>query len=336
MSSKPRIWSACPCVSKIASRRSRPTRNACWRKSGVVSITACWPSREIRTEGRSLLSWGSFEAHTRQGQASVGTPMEVPEPRTVMLSGAGAIFKVPERRGAGPNLAGPPGGSLRARLGLDLRRLRRNRLIDLQKGHLQFAKEIHQQGLFFRRKIALRFFVQGVKHVDQFARSFWIDHRLAGARIRVSAEDHGGVAAEHADQVFERGDPRGQLRRRRRGRGRRRLRMRNRAHRGLALCFAFFLFHYFFAQLALGSERATVNDAERLFLFLFGQGTFLNDVVRIQFITGCSFGRCRTWLAPLASLSKARRHRRVERLTKTGNIPKHDALPQESIEKRKE
>src|SRR6202171_1658853 len=77
----------------MASRRSRPTRSACWRKSGVVSITTFWPPREISREGRSLLSCGSFDLHTRQGHPSVGTPMDVPEPSTVIFSGAEGMVK---------------------------------------------------------------------------------------------------------------------------------------------------------------------------------------------------------------------------------------------------
>jgi hypothetical protein len=141
----------------------------------------------------------------------------------------------------------PPFARLGSRLGFGLCRLRRNRLIDLQIGHLQFAKEIHQQSVFFRSEIAIRLFVQGVEHVNQFARSFRIDHRLSGAWIRVGAKNHGGVAAEHADEIFERGNPRGQLGRRCRSRGRSGLRRRNRAHGSLALGFALFFLNDFFA-----------------------------------------------------------------------------------------
>jgi hypothetical protein len=53
------------------------------RKSGVVSITTFCSPRDNNTLGRSLLSLGSLESHTAQWQPSVGTPMDVPEPRTV-------------------------------------------------------------------------------------------------------------------------------------------------------------------------------------------------------------------------------------------------------------
>ena len=74
-----------------------PERSACWRKSGVVSMTTFCPLRESSREGRSRLSRGSFELQTRQWQPSVGTPMDVPDPRIVILSGAeGMVMKEPK------------------------------------------------------------------------------------------------------------------------------------------------------------------------------------------------------------------------------------------------
>ena len=63
-------------------------RKACWRKSGVVSITTFCPPRESSREGRSRLSCGSCELHTRQWHPGEGTPMEVPEPSTVSFIGS--------------------------------------------------------------------------------------------------------------------------------------------------------------------------------------------------------------------------------------------------------
>src|SRR4030095_6913347 len=60
-----------------------PARNAWVRKSGVVSISTFCPPRDSRTEVRIRLSRGSLEVHTAQRQPIVGTPIEVPEPRTV-------------------------------------------------------------------------------------------------------------------------------------------------------------------------------------------------------------------------------------------------------------
>src|SRR5713226_200090 len=123
----------------MASRRSSPTRSACWRKSGVVSITTFWRPREINREGRSLLSWGSLDLHTRQGHPSVGTPMEVPEPRTVTFSGAGGMVKAPKSI-VTRSLNQTAGRCLGAALCLGFGGFGRNRLIDLQIGHLQFAQ----------------------------------------------------------------------------------------------------------------------------------------------------------------------------------------------------
>src|SRR5579859_3811145 len=85
------MWSAWLWVRRMASRRSRPTRRACWRKSGVVSMTIFFSARERSREGRRRLSRGSLEVQTRQWQPREGTPMEVPEPRTVSFIGAAHI-----------------------------------------------------------------------------------------------------------------------------------------------------------------------------------------------------------------------------------------------------
>ena len=49
------MWSAWPWVKTTASRRVMPSRKACVRKSGVVSITTARPSYSSRMEGRSAL-----------------------------------------------------------------------------------------------------------------------------------------------------------------------------------------------------------------------------------------------------------------------------------------
>src|SRR5438067_1270894 len=46
-------------------------------------MTTFCPLRESKTEVRMRLSRGSFEVQTGQRHPMVGTPMEVPEPRTV-------------------------------------------------------------------------------------------------------------------------------------------------------------------------------------------------------------------------------------------------------------
>src|SRR5260370_28369483 len=201
MSSNPRMWSAWPCVNRMASSRWSPTRNACWRKSGVVSMTTFCPLRESSIEGRNRLSRGSFERQTRHGQLSVGRHMDVPEPRTVIVSGAEGMVKAPESTVTRYRVTAP--GILGARLGFSFRRLCRNRLIDLQVGHLQFAEEVQEEVVFFRRKIAFGFFVQGVEHVNQLARGLGINDRLAGAWVGISAENHRRVAPEHSNKIFE-------------------------------------------------------------------------------------------------------------------------------------
>jgi len=130
----------------------------------------------------------------------------------------------------------------------------------------------------------------GVKHVYHLPRPFQVEHGLAGARIRISAKNHGGVAAEHADQVFERGQPLWQLGRRCWGKRSWRLGRSSRAPGRLSLGLALLFLNYFFSQFALGRKRTAVDDAERLFLFLFRQGIFLNCAFRLQFITGSTSG----------------------------------------------
>lgn len=56
-------------------------------------MTTFRPLRDSSREGRSRLSCGSDEVHTRQWQASVGTPMDVPEPSTVIFSGTVGMLR---------------------------------------------------------------------------------------------------------------------------------------------------------------------------------------------------------------------------------------------------
>jgi hypothetical protein len=48
-------------------------------------MTTTRPSYSSKMEGRVRLSWGSGELQTEQGQASVGTPVEVPVPRNLSI-----------------------------------------------------------------------------------------------------------------------------------------------------------------------------------------------------------------------------------------------------------
>jgi len=195
--------------------------------------------------------------------------MEVPEPRTVSLKWNGGHLQSAGTSRSGAQLSRPPGGSLRARLGLDLRRLRRNRLIDLQKGHLHLPRRSISRVSSSGARLPFGLFVQGVEHVDQFARSFWINHRLAGARIRVSARTMAALAASMRTRFSNAGNRAGNSAGGTAAGAVSGSAGASGAHRGLAFGFAPCFFHYFFAQLALGGKRAPVNDAERLFLFLF-------------------------------------------------------------------
>jgi hypothetical protein len=153
--------------------------------------------------------------------------------------------------------------------------LLRQRLIDFEKRHFQFAEKIDQHAVFFGSEIAFGLFVQGVEHVDQFASGVGIDHGLPGVGVGVGTEYHGGIAAEHADEILECGRPLGGICRGNgcgnSGGGRR---CRRRLC-GFALGFALFFFDGFRAELTFGGEGAAVDDAERFFVFfvfMVGQG----------------------------------------------------------------
>ena len=169
-----------------------------------------------------------------------------------------------------------------ARLRFSLRGggLRGHGLIDLEIGHLQFAKKIEEERVFLRSQIALGFLVKCVEHVDKFARRFGIDHRLAGAWVRVRAQDHGGIAAQHANQVLESRRAVGSLRGRRcHSRFGGLCWRRGWTPRGLALRFALFLFDSFLAQFYFGGKGTPVDDSKGLFLLVVGQGAFLSSVL---------------------------------------------------------
>src|SRR2546422_7804449 len=67
----------------MASRRFKPNRRACWRKSLEVSTITVWPACSISTETRRRLSRESSEVHVSHSQAIEGTPVDVPVPRKV-------------------------------------------------------------------------------------------------------------------------------------------------------------------------------------------------------------------------------------------------------------
>src|SRR5258707_6790715 len=70
----------------MASRRVIFSRMACWRKSGVVLMTPVGPSYSNSREGRVRWACGSADVHTRQLHPIVGTPIDVPLPKTVSMA----------------------------------------------------------------------------------------------------------------------------------------------------------------------------------------------------------------------------------------------------------
>jgi hypothetical protein len=167
---------------------------------------------------------------------------------------------------------------LLASLGFSLcRRLRRYCLVDLHIGHLEFAKQVQEETLFFLCEIALGFFVQSVEHVDQFARGFRIDHWLARPRIGIRAKHHGRVLSEHANEIFERAEAWGRFCRRWSNRSFGLPSGWGRRFCSLPLGFALLFLDNILAQFALRGERAAVYNAERFVLFVVRQGTFLNN-----------------------------------------------------------
>jgi hypothetical protein len=164
------------------------------------------------------------------------------------------------------------------------------------------AQHVDEQIVVLGRQVAGGLLVQRVQHVDKFARRFRIDHGLTGARIRIAAQHHGRVTAQHAYQIFKRRRALRHLRGRNCGhglrsgpRGSRHLR-----HRALRfeLRFARFLLHHFRTQLACGGKRAAVDYAETFILLVFvlfvvRQGTFLSFLAMVKFSMGDNFRRVR-------------------------------------------
>src|SRR5882724_9672348 len=75
---------------------------ACSRKSGVVSMSTLFPPYSISTEGRVRRSRGSDDRQTAQSQPIVGTPMDVPLPRTVSVAFIVSQDSCPPPVAAGP------------------------------------------------------------------------------------------------------------------------------------------------------------------------------------------------------------------------------------------
>jgi MazG family protein len=173
--------------------------------------------------------------------------------------------------------ASPPAGPswvLRAGLRLGFGGFGRNRLIDLQIGHLQLAEEVQEHVVLFGREISFGLIVQGVKHVDEFVRRIGVDHRLASARVGIRAKNHGGVAPQHADEVLEGREALGSLRWRWSRCGFSCLDGWGWSLRGLPFGFPLFFLDDFLAQFAFGGKGAPVDYAKCFLLFMvfvFGQ-----------------------------------------------------------------
>src|ERR1700692_3178139 len=119
------------------------------------------PSYSSMMEGRVRGSWGSLEWQTAQSHPSVGTPMDVPLPRTVKVAFIASLSS------SLSSAAGSGGGSW-------LRRPR-ERVGYLDIGHSQLVETILQEVLFGRREIALRLFRDEAQGVNGLARSNDID-----------------------------------------------------------------------------------------------------------------------------------------------------------------
>src|ERR1700741_2642340 len=130
----------------MASKRSRPTRRACWRKSGVLSIAGQQNRRAQAIIARVLRRADTTMARKRRHSHGGARPQHG------KFYGRGShdqrsyvTTREPERCTT---------EFLRARLCFGLRslclRLRRDRLADLKECHFQFADEVEEHALLIR------------------------------------------------------------------------------------------------------------------------------------------------------------------------------------------
>ena len=137
-------------------------------------------------------------------------------------------------------------------------------LVDFEVGHFELAEEIEEHGVLFGGEIAGGFFAQGIEHVNELVGGFGIYNRLASARVGVGAENHGGIAADHAHKIFEGGVFLGGFF----GRGGGGIgggRGRGFLFGGFDLGFALLLLDNVWAEVAFGGEGPTINDAKSAF-----------------------------------------------------------------------
>ena len=159
---------------------------------------------------------------------------------------------------------------LRTRFGFALRGggLRGNGFVHFEVGHLELAEKVEQKSVFFRREVSFGFFVESIEHINKLARSVRVNHRFAGARIGIGAEDHGGVASEHANQALETGRRLGSFSG---GRGRSSCGL-ERFCGFVGAFLALHLFNGFLAELTFCRKWAAVNYAKSFIGFVVGQG----------------------------------------------------------------
>src|SRR5579859_1392551 len=144
----------------MASSRVIFSRMACWRKSGVVSISTVWPSYSTNTDGRVRRSCGSSDVHTRQLQPMVGTPIDVPLPSTVRVAFISWLLLL---------IAGRCGSRRHGSRWYSSRFCGRSShgIRNFNKSHPQFKQHVLQQGLFPVGKIALGLFLQHGKRINR-------------------------------------------------------------------------------------------------------------------------------------------------------------------------
>src|SRR5262245_12805888 len=162
------MWSAWLWVKRIESTRRTPWASAWARRSVDVSTRTLrtasaigepsLPSPiSIRIDGRVRRSRGSFERQTSQSQPIIGTPCDVPVPRSVILRLNNAFL-------AGRRLNVP---------------------------HSQLVEDLLQHLTLFRRQVAARLLIEERQNLDHLRRTDEIRLGPRAGRIRQIAEMNG-------------------------------------------------------------------------------------------------------------------------------------------------
>src|ERR1700685_4178600 len=159
-------------------------------------MTMLRPLYARRMEGRVRLSRGSGDSQTAQWQASVGTPIEVPEPKTVNWRAGISKWRAGVMFDSSPQVL-----NLLRFLGTNPRRDLLNLLLalgflghgvgrgfrDLHKRQLQTSQNFEQELIVFFRQIPPGFFAQSIEHIDYFSCAFEITEGLPAPRVGHSA-----------------------------------------------------------------------------------------------------------------------------------------------------